>query len=127
MKSSLGLAAAIALLAGVSAFADDEAESTPGSALTVRCLLLVRAETAFPPASSQQVLMDHQQRMRTICWDFHALSVRPDRSKAVALLKRCLAEAPFDMARAHELYYERHVKSIEEMCQAFGALVHANE
>ncbi len=106
--------------------ADDEAQATPANELTIRCLLLARAESSFPPSSAQQALEAHQIRMRTICWDWHALtaSANPQRkTKASALLARCLSEAPFDLARAHELYYERHVKSVEQMCRDFGALV----
>ncbi len=107
------------------AAADDEAKSTPANELTIRCLLLARAESSFPPNSAQQSLAAHQLRMRTICWDWRALtaSASPERKiKASALLERCLSEAPFDLARAHELYYERHVKSVEQMCRDFGAL-----
>jgi len=112
------------------ATADDEAKATPANDLTARCLLLARAESSFPPSSNQQSLEAHQLRLRTICWDWHSLttSARPGRgSRATALLARCLAEAPFDLARAHALYYERHVKSVEQMCRDFGALTGEHE
>ena len=108
------------------AVADDETQATPANDLTARCLLLVRAESSFPPSSNQRSLETHQVRMRTICWDWHALAVSRSadgKGKAAALLERCIAEAPFDLARAHELYYERHVKSVEQMCRDFDGLV----
>ena len=117
------LAMAICLHAAV---ADDETKATPANDLTARCLLLVRAESAFPPSSNRQSLEAHQLRMRTICWNWHALAVSTSaegRVKAAALLERCIAEAPFDLARAHELYYERHVKSVAQMCRDFDGLV----
>jgi hypothetical protein len=121
------LAGALIVLALSSrAVADDEAQATPANELTVRCLLMTRAESAFPPSSTRQSLEAHQLRMRTICWDWHALATgaAPDRkAKTAALLERCLAEAPFDLARAHALYYQQHVRSLEEMCRDFAALI----
>jgi hypothetical protein len=119
------LCLAMAMILSLEAAADDEAKSTPANELTIRCLLLARAESSFPPSSAQQSLEAHQVRMRTICWDWRALTASASlerKTKASALLERCLSEAPFDLARAHELYYERHVKSVEQMCRDFGAL-----
>jgi len=115
----------VTTIVAVAVRADDEATSGPAGELTARCLLLVRAESSFPPNSSQQALAAHQLRMRTICWDWHALtsSAAPEReAKARALLTRCVGEVPFDLARAHELCYERHLKSVEQMCREFAAL-----
>ena len=126
-----GRLGAVALCLGTAAIfahaaiADDEAKATPANELTIRSLLLARAESSFPPSAAQQSLEAHQNRMRTICWDWHALTTPANaerKAKASALLARCLSEAPFDLARAHELYYERHVKSVEQMCRDFGAL-----
>ena len=124
--SAFGLCLMSAMIVASAAHGDDEAMSGPASELTARCLLLVRAESSFPPNSSQHALAAHQLRMRTICWDWHALtnSAAPERqTKAQALLARCVGEAPFDLARAHELYYARHVKSVEQMCHEFAALI----
>ena len=131
MRSAIGLAQAflciLIIVAGLNlAWADHETKLTPANSLTVRCLLLVRAESTFPPSSTRAQLESHQLRMRTICWDWHALaeSGAPDReTMAGILLKRCLSEAPFDLARAHQLYYERNVRGLQQVCREFHAVV----
>ena len=127
MRFALILAALMFMsLASGKALADDEADQSPAAQLTIRCLQLVRVESSFPTNSAQQSLEAHQTRMRTICWDFRALaaSSSPERAaKGQTLLERCLKESQFDLARAHEAYYTRHVKSLEQMCRDFAQLV----
>ena len=131
VRASTGLIEALlcvlAIVAGLkAALADDETKSTPANTLIVRCLLLVRAESSFPPSSSRGLLKSHQLRMRKICRDWHALAMSgaPDReAKGAVLLERCLSEAPFDLARAHQLYYEQNVRSLQQVCWEFHAVV----
>jgi hypothetical protein len=118
--------ATLLILCGGAAFADDEVDRSPSAQLTIRCLQLVRAESSFPPTSSRQLLEEHQLRMRTICWDWRALAASSgaERSaKGQALLERCLKESEFDLARAHQVYYTRHVDGLKQMCRDFSQLV----
>ena len=108
------------------ASADDEQSGSAGDKLVSRCLLLVRAESSFPPRSSQALLEAHQSRARVMCWDWRAVaaSAEPDRkTKASQLLERCLSEASFDLARSHEQYYVTHVQLTKQMCRDCAALV----
>jgi hypothetical protein len=126
MWRNLIQAAALLVLSAGAVFADDEVDRSPAAQLTIRCLQLVRAESSFPPTSSRQVLEAHQLRMRTICWDWRALAANSsaERSaKGQALLERCLKESEFDLARAHEVYYTRHVDGLKQMCRDFSRLV----
>ena len=131
MKTWRGLAFVLGVLGlglGPIARSDEEAQHTPANELLVRCLSLVRAETAFPPTANREILEAHQLRMRTLCWDWHALAAPAAQNgdKARNLLARCLAEAPFDLARAHQVYYARNVASMEQMCRDFESLVLQN-
>jgi hypothetical protein len=94
--------------------------------LYARCVAISQAPHGATPGSTFKQLAPHQLRKRKLCaeWRDLAVSTTPDKSiAAAALAERCLREVRFDLARANEPAFERHVQAGIQMCRDFQAQV----
>ena len=115
---------AVGLMLTISLAAAGASMARAGDAngLRERCRAVAHANHGGTPGSTYKQLGPHQFRMRELCaaWDALAASDSAGKSEpANALADRCVREARFDLARANEPAYERHVKAGVEMCRDY--------
>lgn len=109
--------AIVSAMLGASAAHAREADT-----LQAQCLAIAHAQHGATPGSTHKQLGPHRFRMRELCaaWSALAASTAGDKIKAATVLaQRCEREARFDLSRANEIAFERHVKSGIEMCRSY--------
>ena len=96
------------------------ASAAEPSSMDKQCLAIAGAGHGGAPGSTYKQLGPHQFRMRKLCAEWTALAASNAAGKTVAanaLAGRCLKEVRFDLSRANEPAFERHVRAGTQMCR----------